>query len=180
MTRSQDPASAGRDWLWAGHADREDVIETLKAAFVHGRLTRDELGTRTGLALTAQTRAELAGLIADIPADGALADGGLAEPARTPAAEAGRPPSAARRRPLARAAAGSVGCLIIAVALGWAALLADPDGVGPHPYQSWARVCLFLALAAVVTAVGVMGFGVAASVERRFLGQLRSPAERGG
>jgi Flp pilus assembly protein TadB len=40
----------------------------LKAAFVHGRLTRDELSLRTGLALTARTYAELAAVTADIPA----------------------------------------------------------------------------------------------------------------
>ena len=42
MTGPQDPA-AGRDRLRAGHADREQVIEALKDAFVAGRLTRGEL-----------------------------------------------------------------------------------------------------------------------------------------
>ena len=37
MTGPQDPAAAGRNRLRAGHADREQVIETLKDAFVHGR-----------------------------------------------------------------------------------------------------------------------------------------------
>ena len=36
MTGPQDPAAAGRDRLRAGHADREQVIDTLKNAFVHG------------------------------------------------------------------------------------------------------------------------------------------------
>ena len=40
MTGPQDPAAAGRDQLRAGHADRERVIEALKAAFVRGQLTR--------------------------------------------------------------------------------------------------------------------------------------------
>ena len=35
-TGPQDPAAAGRDRLRAGHADREQVIEALKDAFVHG------------------------------------------------------------------------------------------------------------------------------------------------
>ena len=39
--------------LTAGYADHEQVIEALKAAFVHGRLTRDGLGARAGQALTA-------------------------------------------------------------------------------------------------------------------------------
>ena len=37
MAGPQDPAAeSGRDQLRVGHADREQVIEALKAAFVHG------------------------------------------------------------------------------------------------------------------------------------------------
>ena len=50
-TGPQDPAPAGRGRLRAGHADREQVIGTLKTAFVHGQLTKDELDTRAGQAL---------------------------------------------------------------------------------------------------------------------------------
>ena len=39
MTGPQDRAAAGRDRLRAGHADREQVIQTLKDAFVQGRVT---------------------------------------------------------------------------------------------------------------------------------------------
>ena len=63
----QDPAAAGRDRLRAGHADREQVIEALKDAFVRGRLTRDELGARVAQTLMSRTYAELAALAADIP-----------------------------------------------------------------------------------------------------------------
>jgi hypothetical protein len=66
-TGPQDPAAAGRDRLRAGQADREQVIGTLKTAFVHGQLTKDELDTRAGQALTARTYADLAALTADIP-----------------------------------------------------------------------------------------------------------------
>ena len=68
MAGPKDPAAASGDQLRAGHADREQVIETLKDAFVNGLLTRDELDTRAGRALTAPTRADLAALTADIPA----------------------------------------------------------------------------------------------------------------
>jgi Domain of unknown function (DUF1707) len=47
-TGPQDPAAAGRDRLRAGHADRAQAIEALKDAFVHGRLTKDELDARAG------------------------------------------------------------------------------------------------------------------------------------
>ena len=60
--------AAGRGHLRASDADRERVIDTLKTAFVHGRLARDELGVRTGLALTSRTYGELAAITADIHA----------------------------------------------------------------------------------------------------------------
>jgi hypothetical protein len=154
MTGPQDPAAAAGDRLRAGHADREQVIETLKTAFVHGRLTRDELDARAGHALTARTCADLAALTADIPAGSA-------------AAGSARPPAPVRRRPLARAAAKSGICLVIAAAAIWAAFLADPDGPGPNPYRSWAPKLLLLAFFAVLAALGFLGYGVATSLEQR-------------
>jgi uncharacterized protein DUF1707 len=62
-------AGAGGDGhLRASHADRERVIGTLKAAFVQGRLTKDELDLRAGQTFAARTYAELAALTADLPA----------------------------------------------------------------------------------------------------------------
>jgi hypothetical protein len=58
---------AGRGHLRASRADREHVIDTLKAAFVQGRLTKDELDERVGRTLAARTYAELATVTADIP-----------------------------------------------------------------------------------------------------------------
>ena len=131
----------------------------LKDAFVHGRLTRDELDARAGQALTARTYADLAVLTADLPAADLPASDTLA--AAAPAA-----PAAARRRPLARAAAGSGGCLIIAAAAIWAHPLLDP-GARPAPYASWAPLLALLALVAVIAALGIFGYGVAASWELR-------------
>ena len=53
----------------ASHADRERVIDLLKAAFVQGRLERDEFDTRIGQALASRTYGELAAVTADIPAE---------------------------------------------------------------------------------------------------------------
>jgi hypothetical protein len=50
-------------------AARERVIDLLKAAFVQGRLTRDEFDARVGLVLAARTRAELTAVTADLPVD---------------------------------------------------------------------------------------------------------------
>jgi hypothetical protein len=58
----------GRGRLRASDADREQVIDALKAAFVQGMLTKDELSMRTGQALASRTNAELAVITADIPA----------------------------------------------------------------------------------------------------------------
>ena len=59
--------AAGRGRLRASDADREQAINLLKAAFVQGRLTRDELDVRAGQALASRTCAELTAITADIP-----------------------------------------------------------------------------------------------------------------
>ena len=155
-TGPQDPAAAGRDQLRASHADREQVIGTLKTAFVHGRLTKDELDARAGQALAARTHADLAALTADIPPG----------PASAGSASAGsaRPPARARRRPLARAAIAASICLIIAaVAIGAVILLpVDPGGPGP-----WGGLIVFLAVSGVWTALGIMGCAVFTSWDQR-------------
>lgn len=48
------------------HPTLELVIDVLKAAFVQGRLTRDELDARVGRAFTSRTYADLAALTADV------------------------------------------------------------------------------------------------------------------
>ncbi len=47
--------AAGHGRLRASHADREQVIDALKAAFVQGRLTEDEFDARVGQAFASQT-----------------------------------------------------------------------------------------------------------------------------
>ena len=59
---------AGRGRLRASHADRERAVDTLKEAFVQGRLTKDELDSRVADALASRTHADLAALTADLPA----------------------------------------------------------------------------------------------------------------
>jgi Domain of unknown function (DUF1707) len=59
-------AAAGRGHLRASDADRDQVVDTLKAAFVQGRLTKDELGQRATQALASRTYGELAALTTDI------------------------------------------------------------------------------------------------------------------
>ena len=59
--------AALRGQLRASQADREGVIDALKAAYVADRLTEDEFEARIGQALAARTHADLAALTADIP-----------------------------------------------------------------------------------------------------------------
>jgi hypothetical protein len=72
--RDHMSAALGRGHLRASHADREQVIGVLKAAFVQGRLGNDELNARVGHALAARTYADLAALTADLPAGLAAAE----------------------------------------------------------------------------------------------------------
>lgn len=58
----------GRGDLRASHADREQVIGVLKAAFVAGMLAKDEFDLRVGQTLASRTYAQLAELTADLPA----------------------------------------------------------------------------------------------------------------
>jgi len=71
----------------ASDADREKVVDMLKAAFARGRLTKEELDLRVGQTFAARTYAALAALTADLPA-------GLpgTEPVRKPARAQPRQP----------------------------------------------------------------------------------------
>ena len=60
--------AAGHGRLGVSPAGREQAIEVLKTAFVQGRLTKDEFGTRIGQAFTSQTYAELTKVTAGLPA----------------------------------------------------------------------------------------------------------------
>jgi DUF1707 SHOCT-like domain len=76
-----------RGHLRASHADRDEVIGTLKAAFVQGMLTKDELEARVAQTLASRTYAELAALTADLPGWLAAAE---SPPRRQPVVRPGR------------------------------------------------------------------------------------------
>ena len=66
MTGPQTEMTAGmaaRGRLRASYTDREQMIDVLKAAFVQGRLTKDEFDARIGQALAARTHTDLATVI---------------------------------------------------------------------------------------------------------------------
>jgi hypothetical protein len=100
----------GRGRLRASDADREQAIDTLKAAFVQGWLTRDQFGVRTGQALVSRTYAELAAVTDGIPA---MPIGGVGPSAR---------PAGRVRKPVSKKAATWVACMLIPAGLGAAFL----------------------------------------------------------
>jgi hypothetical protein len=70
ITGPGDEAAAGagdHGHLRAAHTDREQVLGILKAAFVQGRLDRDEFDLRVSQALASRTYAELSAVTADLP-----------------------------------------------------------------------------------------------------------------
>jgi class 3 adenylate cyclase len=66
IVAAQQPV--GPAGLRASHADRDRVVEVLKAAAADGRLTSDDLDQRVEAALTALTLADLDPLVADLTA----------------------------------------------------------------------------------------------------------------
>jgi hypothetical protein len=108
-----EAAAEGPGDLRASHADREQVIDTVKAAFARGQLTMGELDARVGQALASRTYAELAAVTVGIPAGSDLA--------RPP-----KPTRAQRRRPWNRPVNPGI-CVITAAVLAagvWAGLVA--------------------------------------------------------
>jgi hypothetical protein len=135
MTRPGDETAAaagGRDRLRASHADREQVIDALKAAFVQGRLDKGELDARVGQAFASRTYAELAALTGDIPAG----------PAASPPPR--EPDRAARARVHVSINTG-VGAIIAAVML-------EALGLG----ATWPQTA-FAILAALIFGIAVAG-----------------------
>jgi len=101
--------AAGRGHLRASDADREQVIEVLKTAFVHGELVKDEFEARIGQTFASRTYADLAGVTAGLPGAG---------PGRKPArAQLGRAAasSPARARAKKAAAWGAYGIVLPAI-----------------------------------------------------------------
>ena len=157
--------TAGRGHMRASHADREQVIETLKAAFVQGRLDRDEFDLRVGQTFASRTDAELAALTADIPAGLATA----------------KPPAPARvqgEQPVLRP--GRVITATTAVYAGvWAYALVLSPHEDVNPSTAWLIFGGFwVYLIILVMCVGQM---IAMRREKRSDGQSpRRPAAGGG
>jgi Domain of unknown function (DUF1707) len=142
---------AGCGRLRASHADREQVIEVLKAAFVHGQLSKDEFDLRVGRAFTARILAELAAVTADIPAGVAVA-----QPPRAPARK-----SADRAR-----------------AIGWGACVIIPlAALGA--VSAWPTTNAVLFVLSVFALIGATAVAWAAMVETRAQKRARGQRPQG-
>jgi hypothetical protein len=133
----------------AGHDDREQVIGELKAAFVQGRLDKDELEERAGRAVTSRIFGELAALTADIPDPAPFSSPAAPAVASTPG------------RTLARGAKRAGICLLAAAALMEGAFLTGNF------------LLIVAATFAALAAGGFLGYGIIDAVqERRALARL--------
>jgi hypothetical protein len=115
------------------------VIDLLKAAFVQGRLDRDEFDARIGQAVASRTYGELAAVTADIPAEliGALPR---------------RPPVRARRRiPFNTAVTGGA-CMAALVNVGMIAALIIRSPVVVVLFVVFTIIGTILAIGAMIAA----------------------------
>ena len=126
--------AGGHSHLRASQADREQVIDLLKAAFEQGRLARDEFDLRVGQALASQTYADLAALTADIT------------PARLTRARPLEPPRESANKK--KKALAALSCATLAYPGLMAALPPIPDG---SPFAVPVMVVMFVLFGAVAT-----------------------------
>ena len=131
------PGAADRGRLRASHADRNRVVDVLKAAFIEGRLTKDELDARLSQTLAARTYAELAALTADIPPGTQLA--------RHPRPDRAPQPTHWVSHRAVKSGAAAIGGIALA-----ASVLAVPAG---HPAKGVILAAFIVMLAAVAAAL---------------------------
>lgn len=150
--------TAARGRLRAAHADREHVIDTLKAAFVQGRLTKDEFDARVGQTLASRTYADLAALTADIPTGLARA-----QPPRKPA-------PAQTRRPGNTPVKAGVRAIIAAIMM-----LAAPFATDGEHHHLAAVTLVFGAVLVFVASFITWAWVLSTQPEKRSRRQLPGP-----
>ena len=107
----------GRNRFLASDADRERAIDLLKAAFVDGVLTRDELAVRTGHALKARTYGQLAVITGDLATGARKAGPRKAGPRKAGPRKTAKPVPA-RRRLNKKVVVWSACAIVLSLALG--------------------------------------------------------------
>jgi len=137
--RPEPRAEAASAGLRASRADRERVIDLLKAAFVQGRLDRDEFDVRIGQAVASRTYGELAAVTSGIPVEltGALPH---------------RPPVRAPRRIPFNAAVTGGACMAGLVNVGMVAALLSRSPVAVVLFVVFTIIGTILAIGAMIVA----------------------------
>jgi len=157
------PRGGGHGYLRASDSDREHVIDVLKAAYVHGLVTKDEFDARVGQTFASRTRAELAVLTADIPAGLA---GAQHRPRLAPAQ--GNAPAYANVRPGGRA-------IMATAVFGGLALVIS---VSADPFASLAAFLLLIGgTGSAFVSLLLLGSKMRSQSKKRSRGQL--PPQRG-
>jgi DUF1707 SHOCT-like domain len=138
--RARDTQTAAQ--LRVSDAERAAVADRLAHHYGDGRLDQAELDDRLGRAMSAKTRADLDGLLADLPEGGPVpASGGPRGGPPEPSRAATRP----RRRLL------PLVLLVLLVLLGWRVLVAWAAPWGPWGPGAWFGMpWLWIALLAFV------------------------------
>jgi hypothetical protein len=148
--------AAARGRLRASHADREQVVDTLKAAFVQGMLDKDEFDLRVGQAFASRTYAELAAVTADIPA-------GL------PAAQPPKPGRAQGQQPVLRPGYVIMAASLLCAGVWEAAISLSPTGGDNRDAVEVIMITTFVYFLVVVISAGQM---LALRHQKRSGGQL--------
>ena len=137
--RPEPGAQGAARSLRASRADREQVIDLLKAAFVQGRLDQDEFNARVGQVLASRTHWELAAVTFDIPAEliGALPR---------------RPPVQARRRISMNTAVSAGACVVGIANIGMIFALLVGSAVGVIAVAVFTVIGVALTIGAMIVA----------------------------
>ena len=144
---------AGPGHVRASHADREQVIDVLKTAFVQGRLAKGEFDARVGRAFASRTYADLAAVTADLPARLE------AQPPREPARAKAQPPGDTGVKP--SVVAMITGMTVLTAGL-WVAML-----IGHKMDDDGAKGMLLFLFILTVTNIGILILTGAVMLESR-------------
>jgi Domain of unknown function (DUF1707) len=140
-------ATGSHGRIRASDDDRERVLDMVKAAFVQGRLNKDELDARLGQTLGSRTWAELTSVTADLPS------WPIARPPAKPVRSPSRRPMSMIVRPVAGAL--SAAAVLTLVGIGGMAVRGSPEEQACRLFYGWqsqAVVGMPALNAAVITA----------------------------
>ena len=163
----QIAAAVGSEGLRASHADREQAVGVLKAAFVQGMLAKDEFDERVGQAFAARTHGDLVALTADLPALPIVAQ------PPTPARAAGEQPVLRPGKTIAVATTLYAGVWSFTFLPSW------PTNSEGDPAAAIVTLFVSTTLIYLLVLVIAVGYAIAGRREKRTGGQSPRPSAPG-